>query len=174
MSSQVIQLSPNITVNEIKVNKIRYIIIKHTFIATYLKFPPGLVFIKKGDQLLFNDNNNVSKYPKNLFFRLFNQALSFHYKSVRLNGIGLKVKYDPIFNTLELKLGLSHIIKLSLPKHITKVTISKNIVSFVSYDIIGLGNFLISIKKLKAVNIYKGSGISYKKEKIVLKKIKKK
>jgi hypothetical protein len=177
MNSQVIQLPPNIIINEIKLNNSRYIGVKYPFNSLYFKLPAGLFFIKKESQLFFNSNQDdrgLSTCHKNRFFCLFKRAFLSYYKSFRLNGIGLKVKYDSILNTLELKLGFSHIIKLALPKHILKVAVSKNTVSFVSYDLIGLGNFLIRIKKLKIINAYKGSGISYRKEKIVLKKIKKK
>ena len=92
-------------------------------------------------------------------------------KKLILKGLGLKVNVINS-NELEFKLGFSHIVLLKIPKSI-KITVLKNVIILESFNKVELGNIANEIKMLKKPNPYKGKGIWYKNEKVVLKTIKK-
>ena len=93
-------------------------------------------------------------------------------KKLLLQGLGLKAILTNL-NILELKLGFSHIISLSIPNTI-KITIIKNILIIESSDSILLGNFAARIKNFRQPDSYKGKGILYVGEVLRRKKGKKK
>ena len=107
--------------------------------------------------------SNFSNFYRNLIFK----AKGF----LILKGLGLKVNL--VNNILEFKLGYSHKSLININPEIN-VKIKKNLLFLQSVNEEKLGNFLYNIKRLKKPDVYKGKGIWYKNEKIILKVIKKK
>lgn len=94
-------------------------------------------------------------------------------KKLIIKGLGLKAKAFRNIRILELKLGFSYPIKVSVPKEIFFFRVIKNTVFIQGFDASKLGSFLYQIRLLKFPNIYKGKGFWYKNEKITFKPIKK-
>uniref|UniRef100_UPI0030010E24 ribosomal protein L6 n=1 Tax=Cocconeiopsis kantsiensis TaxID=3082010 RepID=UPI0030010E24 len=110
-----------------------------------------------------------------LIKQLILEMHSIFYKKLKLNGIGYKVFDTDDFEKklVKFKLGYSHLIYFRIPKKINIFCLktTKLFIYGHSYkDITLIGSFLRSYKK---PDPYKGKGILYENEKIVLKEGKK-
>jgi large subunit ribosomal protein L6 len=95
--------------------------------------------------------------------------------TLKLIGVGFKTYLHSIKNghILQFKLGFSHFIFLRIPQD-TQIITFKNIKLFVSNPSLQkLTHLCAIIRSLKYPEIYKGKGILYAQEKIILKKGKK-
>jgi ribosomal protein L6P/L9E len=90
-----------------------------------------------------------------------------------MRGLGLKAFFIKDYNILQLKLGFSKIINVSIPDKKIKLFLTKRRIIIVGYNIIEVNKFAFKIKLLKLPNIYKGKGLWYKNEKIILKTVRK-
>jgi large subunit ribosomal protein L6 len=98
------------------------------------------------------------------YFRIF----------MSLKGVGYKVFYNELKNTLYLKIGLSHSIYIPIPLTI-QIKIIKNIYLIIKgSNWEQLTQFAFYIRKFKEPDIYKGKGFRFRNEKIKLKRGKKK
>ena len=95
-------------------------------------------------------------------------------KKLKLKGLGLKMSISNSLESLEFKLGFSHLISLEIPRKEIQINIQKNIISVEGSDSVVVGNFTNKIRSLKIPDSYKGKGFWYKSEKEKLKEIKKK
>ncbi|HIH2762845.1 MAG TPA: 50S ribosomal protein L6 [Candidatus Azoamicus sp.] len=86
-----------------------------------------------------------------------------------LRGVGYKVSYDKKTSMLVMLLGYSHPINLSVPSDILIELPSNSEIVVKSIFKDKAGQFAADIRELKISDIYKGNGIRYKDEKIVLK-----
>ena len=93
-------------------------------------------------------------------------------KVLKLKGVGYKFKI--IGNSLILKLGHSHSIRYNIPKDINISVKNNTTLAIYGYCKQEVGNIAAEIRKKKPVDIYKGKGIKYDNENIILKEIKKK
>lgn len=82
-------------------------------------------------------------------------------KKLIIEGIGFKAQLEGI--NLVLSLGLSHNIKVEIPKDI-KVQVEKNIITISGINKEKVGQFSAEIRGLKKPEPYKGKGIRYEKE----------
>lgn len=98
------------------------------------------------------------------YFRIF----------MSLKGVGYKVFYDELQNSLHLKVGLSHSIYIPIPLTIQIKVIKYTYLIIKSSNWEQLTQFAFYIRKFKEPDIYKGKGFRFRKEKIKLKKGKKK
>lgn len=117
-------------------------------------------------------NNNKILALEYLIKKTINSLNKTVTKQLILKGRGFK---SSIINkrTLQLKIGLSHLVKLEIPKNI-KISLKKNKISCKSKQISVVNNFTTKIKKLKKKDVYKGKGILMQNDSIKLKPIKKK
>lgn len=148
----------------------KYLIINNGFENIFISIPENLFFEKTVEYLIIKSNSKDIIF-QDFFFKILKSFEKPFRKKLILKGLGLKVSIIED-KTLELKLGYSHTSLIIIP-HVVKVLINKNIIVLESFDPVALGNFAFKIKSLKFPNIYKGKGIWYKKENIVLKTIKK-
>ena len=104
----------------------------------------------------------------NLFLKDFNRIFI---KKLILKGLGLKVN---LLNklSLQLKLGFSHLVDIVIPNNLI-VSFSKSIIAIQGTDATAVGNFANLVKRKKLPDAYKGKGIWYKNEKLILKTVKK-
>lgn len=86
-----------------------------------------------------------------------------------LRGVGYKASYDKKNSVLTMLLGYSHPINLSVPSDILLDLPSNSEIVVKSIFKDKAGQFAADIRALKISDIYKGNGIRYKDEKIVLK-----
>lgn len=99
-------------------------------------------------------------------------------KKLILKGLGYKINVvENIENKklLELKLGYSHIKSCLIPNEINTFYLSKNSITFESFNSSWLGNFVTKLKLFRKPDVYKGKGLHIKNQKVlILKPIKKK
>ena len=159
--------------------KIYFIFIKNTNLLVietpystkkYIKIPRFSTLTKFEKSLEFecfkgNTFNNL------LFLWLKKFSKPFK-KQLVLKGLGFKGNIVDN-SVLELKLGLSHVIKVLLNFKELKVSMNNNLLTVEGFESYKVGNFLEKIKKLKRVDNYKGKGFWYKNESRTLKEIKK-
>lgn len=82
-------------------------------------------------------------------------------KKLIIEGIGFKAQLEG--TKLSLNIGLSHPVKIEIPKGI-KVLIEKNLITISGYDKETTGQFSANVKSFKKPEPYKGTGIRYEKE----------
>lgn len=97
----------------------------------------------------------------------------FHYNIINLElfGIGFKVVQDK--NVLNLKLGYSHNIIYKIPQNILVYCPTPTTITLLSKDKQLLGQVAADLRQLKKPEPYKGKGIRYVGEQIILKEVKK-
>lgn len=143
--------------------------------TNFLKIPSIVNVTKDNSTLEFSINDN--KY-NSIFLNFSNNIKHFTQKSslfkqkLRINGLGFKITNAN--NSINFKLGYSHLISISTPKAITKFSPRKKKVKIESFDKIKLGNFINKVYKLRKSDAYKGKGFSFWNVKQTLKEIKKK
>jgi len=172
----ILPLKTNIHILKIKHNI--FLIFKNEFtgMQKYFLIPSSITTIKYDNFIVFSllSEHNIVFFKK--FCTFFNSFLKKSYTSFKrcliLNGLGLKLSFIETERILEMKLGYSHLVNVSVPQNIF-VKIDKNIIIFESFNSVTLGNFVNIVKHLKFPDVYKGKGFWYKSETKVLKEIKK-
>jgi len=161
---------------------------------THINLPSNVKLIKKKNHLfvngpqgsvcldlLFLSQQNISSTKKKVrfssFFRLFQKALigvglTF---VVRLTFVGVGFRIESIENEfMKLKLGFSHLVYIKIPKHINISTTKKTSLILKCVDEHLLREFSSKICSHKTPDVYKGKGILYKNQSVILKEGKKK
>jgi large subunit ribosomal protein L6 len=82
-------------------------------------------------------------------------------KKLAIEGVGYK--WDVAGKTLNLSLGFSHPVKMSIPEGLT-VTVEKTALSIAGFDKELVGQFAANVRALKVPEPYKGKGIRYEGE----------
>lgn len=91
---------------------------------------------------------------------------------LELIGVGYKVQVQG--NKLNLTLGYSHPVVFELPHGVTAESPSQTEISLKGFDKSMVGQVAANIRALRPPEHYKGKGVRYKNEKIILKETKKK
>jgi len=164
-----IKIPKNLKINFCFLNFKKYLVINNGVKNIFILIPNMLVFTKDSEYLNFKIESDNSIFQE-FFLKILNALEKPFRKKLVLKGLGLKVSL--VEKVLEFKLGYSHSSIIQIPE-VVNVLLNKNVIVLESFDPISLGNFAYQIKCLKFPNIYKGKGIWYKKENIVLKSIKK-
>lgn len=163
-------------------------IFKTTLIPSNVKIyvKDNLLFLKgpKGSSCLnitFLNKKNLTSSTKKLlyssFFRLFQKRLlGVCLKFVaRLTFVGIGFRIESVENGfIKLKLGFSHLVFVPIPSHINAFVPQKTTLVLECVDDQLLKEFCSKIKRLKSPDAYKGKGILYKNQTLVLKEGKKK
>ncbi len=79
-------------------------------------------------------------------------------KKLLIEGVGYK--WDVQGKTLNLSLGFSHPVKMTIPEGLT-VAVEKGILSIAGFDKELVGQFAANVRALKKPEPYKGKGIRY-------------
>lgn len=90
---------------------------------------------------------------------------------LELRGVGFKYKIGS--GIIYLILGFSHLKKIVIPTNVTVYLINNKLLQVIGYNKQLLYNFSFNLKKMKPINIYKGKGIFFKDEVVLLKEGKK-
>jgi ribosomal protein L6P/L9E len=144
--------------------------------STILKIPFYLLVKKKKN--FFSFHNNLRFLSEQVlgfqnFLITSNKSLNKTFKKkLILKGLGMRVKYVEINNSLQLKLGFSYLVNVSVPEGL-KIFIHKNLLIIEGVNGAQVGNFTNLIRSLKYPNAYNGKGFWLKYETISLKEVKK-
>jgi len=157
-------------------NSSRFLILKNTFgIKKYIKICSSIIVDKIKQKLNFKYTKELetSKFFR-AFFMVFKELQYKFFETIIIRGVGLKVTLiNKPSSLLELKLGYSHKISLTVPK-ILNVTIKKRKLLVQGSDKVIVGNFVNKIINFKSLNNYTGKGLWLKSyQKFTLKEIKK-
>ena len=142
----------------------------------YILIPDFINYEKKENLIFFSSTISFLKQ-----FSTFLNSFSFYLKSfekkirkkILLTGLGFKVNFSKDLESLEFKIGLSHIVSLKIPKKYLNIFLIKNTIIVEGINKVQIGNFLKKLKNLKMPGAYTGKGFWYKNEKRVLKPVKK-
>lgn len=175
-----ILIPTDVVVEFILINSQKFIVFKNSKnILKYFPIPSHIKIAKVGNSLTINSESEEDEkwyLNFNLFLeRLKNELEKLNKvfkKKLILKGLGYRITLSEN-RKIELKLGFSHLIKLTIPENI-RVKAKKNIMNVEGNDKVLLGNFVDKIISLKAPDSYKGKGFWFKYQKKTLKIIKKK
>ena len=122
---------------------------------------------------LFNINNNfkILNYYRNYINSLYNILYNLHYNysiSINLKGIGYKFVLEK--NLLKIRVGYSHFINYPLNSNVYYLVKNPTTLTLYSNNKFLIKKIVSDIKLYKKTNLYKGTGIFYDNEYIVLKK----
>lgn len=143
-----------------------------------IKIPTFLSVKKEKSFLVFN---LVSYYKisykiflnfKNLLFYIIKSFNKKYKKILIIKGLGMRIKYLLKTNSLELKLGFTNLIYVSVPLNL-KIYKNKNLLTIEGSDHSLVGNYAYLIQSLRYPDSYKGKGIWYKNQNYKLKIVKK-
>lgn len=97
------------------------------------------------------------------------------YKKLKIHGVGYRVFFTESFNEklLSLKLGYSHFIYFKIPSNLTVTCPTKTKLCIYGSSYQSVSNMSASIRANKLPEPYKGKGILYEDETIILKEGKK-
>jgi hypothetical protein len=157
-------------------NSTRFLILKNSSgIKKYIKIPSFIIVNKTKQVLNFKYTKQVQA---SIFFRTFftiYQELKYKiFETIIIRGVGLKITLisEPT-TVLELKLGYSHKILLTVPQNLNVIVKKKKLLVEGS-DKVVVGNFVNKIINFKSLNNYTGKGLWLKSyQNFILKEIKK-
>lgn len=157
-------------------NLTRFLIIQNNVgIQKYIKIPNFITFSKTQQLLNFNyfKDGQATKFFR-VFFSIYQELNYKIFETIMIRGVGLKITLisQPI-KLLQLKLGYSHQILLSVPAGLN-ITVKKKKLLVEGADKVMVGNFANKIVNFKSLNNYTGKGLWLKSyQKFILKEIKK-
>jgi len=127
--------------------------------------------------------SKISKKYRKSFYKSFQAQLTQiflelsvkYYKTLKLFGVGFRVHSFMVnkATVLQFKLGYSHFIYYKVPQDIFLTVLKETKLFVTNMCLKKLTQISANIKSLKIPEIYKGKGILYHNEKIILKKGKK-
>lgn len=158
----------NIVIYHKKENKICDFILPSFIFLTLLPKNLGLDIVFNS---LKKKNIKIINLFKSLFFYNLKGNLYNYLKILIINGIGFKFKIEE--NIIFTFVGYQKPIKNKIPNGIQAILENNNKITLISKNKFALGKFSALIKSIKPIEKYKGKGIRFEIEKIILKKYKK-
>lgn len=175
-----ILIPTDVVIEFVFINSYKFIVFKNS--KNILKYFPVPAYIKiaKIDNLLIvtcitDSDKKLSSLSEIYLMHLKSELEKLNKtfkKKLILKGLGYRITLSEN-KKIELKLGFSHLIKLTIPENL-RVKARKNFMSVEGNDKVLLGNFVDKIVSLKSPDSYKGKGFWFKYQKKTLKIIKKK
>lgn len=151
----------------------KILVVSNQYSSYYFIFPNFLELIYKNNYLYLIIKENIQniKYKLLYFFLIhlstsIKQLLKASATTFLIRGVGLKINFlENSTSILNLKLGFSHLIFLSIPKSILSVSLFKKKFILCSFNKMLLGNFANLLYKYKPINIFTGKGLLKKQKK---------
>ena len=171
--------SNNIFLNIFIFNNNKYIKIFNNYKSCYFLIN-GITLKKKGLKvaLIYNFNKLFFLKSFNYLNKYFSQFSKINRKKLIIKGLGYKInsfKDNNLKTFLEFKLGYSHPKIILLPIKIKDYYLTKNSITFESFNLIWLGNFIKRLQFFRKPDAYKHKGLHIKNQKLLsLKAVKKK
>ena len=155
----------------ININKI---CIKGTFGEQTINYS-NLLFVISDNNLFISSTNSCSLNYLQTFISLIQQSfkgvLTGYKEQLILIGVGYRCRI--VDNKLELKLGFSHLINLSIPDFLKINCPKPNKINIIGANKQKIGEFVYNLQNLRFPEPYKGKGIFKKNQKIIRKQGKK-
>lgn len=151
----------------------KLVVLSNMVSSNYFILPDFLDIIYKDNYLYFINRTGsqfITFKTLYFFFSHFNillkQLLKVSSITFLIRGVGLKINFSENSNSiLNLKLGLSHLIALPVPKIIDSISLFKKKFILCSFNKMLLGNFSNILYKYKPINIFTGKGLLKKQKK---------
>lgn len=161
--------------------KKKIILLKNNKNNILIKKYYGSIFLIDDNTILIEQSKNMSTKEKKLSALLSESILGFiqnnnsiYYKKIILVGVGYRfVSASKQSNILKLILGYSHSIFIKLPFEINIFYLKPSIIYLTSENFIKLNIISDYIKKFKSPEPYKGKGVRFEYDNIILKEGKK-
>jgi ribosomal protein L6P/L9E len=171
MNTNLIFLPNKLKFQILVLNYKKYLFVKVNNEVAYYYLLPYLINFKHNClEILEKNSSNIISFKLNLINWL--KTIENKYlKKLVLRGLGLKVSLHNN-KILELKLGYSKPILISIPSNI-EIFIFKKRILIEGFSAIEVNNFGYKLKSLKKPGVYKFKGLSYHSDKIKLKAVKK-
>lgn len=163
MESKKITSNLDITFFILFVNGVKYLILQKGLKNKYLLIPSCLHITGSTTelivQLISNEKHLLKSFKQFVkkvesYTRTFDVVLK---KKIILKGLGFRATLIENLALIELKIGFSHLIQLSIPESLS-VKLNKNTLVIEGSDKILLGNFVNKIVSLKRPDCYKAKG----------------
>jgi len=110
-------------------------------------------FKVQGNKMIYKTNLTLLK-------NFFKWSATYNTKLVEIKGVGYKFKINS--NNLYIVIGFSHLIKFNILPNIFVKLIKNKKLSLTSLNLFILNRFLVKLKSVKKLDVYKGKGIIYK------------
>jgi len=154
----------------------KIIYFKGSYGLTSLNLLDNMFIYKKNQLLHIICLNTKNKDLIHLLIKLISNKIDGvakgFFSQLECNGLGYKAKIENK-NTLVLKLGFSHKLKIEIPNNIKIFCSKSNKIIFFGVEKDKLFEFIIKVKNLKKPDSYKGKGLIFKNENLKLKEGKK-
>jgi large subunit ribosomal protein L6 len=145
-----------------------------------LSFPihPAVDVKQEGDQLLVSPKEHVNNASamagttRAILSNIINGVANGYERKLKLVGVGYRAQSQG--KELNLTLGFSHPVVFNIPEGITIETPSQTEIVIKGIDNQLVGQVAANIRRYRPPEPYKGKGVRYSDEKIVLKEAKKK
>lgn len=108
-----------------------------------------------------------------LLINCIHGVLYYFTRSLIIKGIGYKVEYNESKKILELFIGFSHSVTVDVPDDISVNILNNTEICICSVSKYKASQFAADIRAKRVIDVYKGNGIKYKDEIIILKSPKK-
>lgn len=158
---------------DISIN-VNQIFIKGTFGEQTINYS-NLSFVISDNNLFISNTNSCSLDYFQTFISLIQQSfkgvLTGYKEQLILIGVGYRCRI--VDNKLELKLGFSHLINLSIPDFLKINCPKPNKINIIGANKQKIGEFVYNLQNLRFPEPYKGKGIFKKNQKIIRKQGKK-
>jgi len=123
---------------------------------------PKFVFLKKKKLVFILEMKDIKFKTQYLSFcKIMKSFFEANFKMLRkrliLKGLGFKMILSEDKKSLNLKVGLSYIVNVKIPKKIS-IFINKKILTIEGYDKVAVGNFLYAIRQIRSPESYKEKG----------------
>lgn len=155
------------------------IIIKGKIGQLKQKLNSSLVEVKIDDSKICFKPISDSKFAKalsgtlrSLIFNMVKGVNEGYERKLQLIGVGYRAKSQG--NTLNLSLGYSHPIIFEVPSEIKVSTPSQTDIILTGFDKQQIGQVAAKIRAFRSPEHYKGKGVRYFDEKVIIKEVKKK
>ncbi len=116
------------------------------------------------------DDTRTAKAQHGLWQRLISNAAigvkDGYVRRIEIKGVGMRATLEGV--TLSLNLGFSHPVHYSPPEGVT-LKMEKNTIVISGIDKQKVGEVAASIRRLRPVEPYKGKGLRYSNERVILK-----
>jgi large subunit ribosomal protein L6 len=154
------------------VSKLGIIKIRFPYIKTDISFYITKSHIKIIALKINEINLNVIQEISSKINKILNKSNTIFINKITLFGIGFRswtYKVEGGFKHLILKIGFSRDLSIKIPFSVKVIILKPTLLLFKSFDKNKLNQFVAFLRSLKIPDSYKGKGLRYIEEKLVLK-----
>lgn len=178
LDQKTIQIPINKEISVYCSSKTRIITLSTSLNDQYLILPDYVILDQSKSLIILSISNQIDcslkiKFEENVLNWIKSSNKVFRNKLI-LKGLGCKANLSDNQSKLNLKLGYSHTLSLSIPTDRIKIKLCKNTITVQGHNSSEVGNFARKIRGSRYPDPYKGKGVWLKNEHRILKELKKK